>query len=207
MGKIIKVQKSQKKIKEGKALKVQNEIPYKKLKNEETSFKGKKNKKSHVLKLSKPTTGGIRKIILSKKEKSTAKSLKLKQNINRTLAAFEEDKNKKIREKRPIIGDLKPLLDSLPSLDELISIKDSSSKTGIASIDRRIPKQQKPKKKGKKEFQNEKKAMQLSVKTEKMLDRFDAVQKIWRNPEFQKNPRKLIAEQVKLRRIANEMET
>lgn len=194
MGKLIKVAKS---------LKQTSEIPYKKLKNE-VSFKkkDKKQKKSHILKISNPATGGIRKKILSKKEKQKQKSNKVKQGIEKTIAAFKEDKAKKKREKRPIIGDLKPLLDSLPSLDELISIRETSNKTGIAAIDRNIPKEPKNKK--------EKKALQIHTKTEAMLDRFDAVQKVWKNPDFQKNPRKLIAEQIRQRRqinIENEMET
>lgn len=89
MGKLIKVQKLKKP-------KGNEEIPYKKLKNEKESqlklknekVKDKKHKKSHVLKLSKPTTGGIRKKILSKVEKKKQKSEKLKRNINKTLAAF-----------------------------------------------------------------------------------------------------------------------
>jgi Ribosome biogenesis protein SLX9 len=189
MGKLIKVQK-------------QKNAPSKdsKKKNDANSLKVKKPKKSHVLKVSKPSTG-IRKKILSKKEKQKTKDQKLKQSINKTLLAFEEDKAKKKREKRPIIGDLKPLLDSLPSLDELISIRDSSVKTGIAAIDRRIPKKPRNKK--------ERKVYQLNVKTEAMLDRFDSVQKVWKSKEFQQNPRALIAEKIRQRRVentANEME-
>jgi hypothetical protein len=196
MGKLIKAAKSLK-------AKQSTEIPYKKLKNE-VSFKtkDKKQKKGHVLKISNPVNGGIRRKILSKKEKQKQKTIKIKQGIDKTIAAFKEDKAKKKREKRPIIGDLKPLLDSLPSLDKLISIRGSSNKTGIAAIDRKIPREPKTKK--------EKKAAQIHTKTEAMLDRFDAVQKVWRNPEFQKNPRKLIAEQIRQRRqanIENEMET
>lgn len=159
-------------------------------------IKKKKCKKSHVLKLSKPTTG-IKKII-SKKEKQKLKKQKFEKQVELTKAAFKEDKAKKIRQKTAIVGDLKPLLDSLPSLDELLTIRDKSSKTGIASIDRHISK--KPKNK------QERRQRLLHDKTEKMLDRFDHVQKIWRNPEFQKNPRKLIAEQIRKRRQANEME-
>ena len=191
MGKLINVQK----------LKKRSEIPYKKLKENPSKQKEKKQKKSHVLKVVN-ASGGIKKRILSKKEKQKQKSLKLKNSISKTVQAFQEEKDKKKREKRPIIGDLKPLLDSLPSLDELISIRGSSNKTGVSSIDRAIPVEPKNKK--------EKKIQRNYSKTETFLDRFDEIQKVWKNPEYQKNPRKLIAERIRQRRpinIENEMET
>lgn len=184
MGKLAKAQKKEIKLKSiQKKSRNEGDVPTMKTKG--------KNKivKTHVLKLAKQTTGGIRKKILSKKEKQRQKSLKLMQELNKTLEAFKEDEQKKIREKRPIIGDLKPLLDSLPSLDELVSIRGSSNKTGITEIDRRIPKKDK--------------SSRINTKTEAMLDRFDVVQKIWRNPEFQKDPRKLISEQIRQRRLAS----
>lgn len=142
---------------------------------------------------------GIRKII-SKKEKQQIKKHKIKQKIELTKEAFKEDKAKQKRKKTVIVGDMKPLLDSLPSLDELLTLRETSNKTGINSIDRRIPKVPKSKK--------ARRQLLLHDKTEKMLDRFDHVQKIWRNPEFQKDPRRLIAEQIKKRRqLVNEMET
>lgn len=159
--------------------------------------KNKKSKNSHVLKLSKPATG-IRKII-SKKEKLKMKKRKVQEKIELTKEAFKEDKARKKRQKTAVVGDLKPLLDSLPSLDELITLRDKSNKTGISSIDRRIRKAPKNK--------QELRQHQLNEKTEKMLDRFDLVQKIWRDPEFKKNPRQLISEKLRLRRLANEMES
>lgn len=149
-----------------------------------------KNKKAHILKLSKPL-GGVKNII-SKKEKQKMKKQKLEKRVELTKAAFKEDKAKKVRQKTAVVGDMKPLLDSLPSLDELITLRDTSNKTGISSIDRRIPKEPRTKQERRQQMRHE--------KTEKMLDRFDHVQKIWRNPEFQRNPRKLIAEQIRKRR-------
>lgn len=162
-------------------------------------IRSKKKKSSHVLKLTLNANPRIKRTI-TKKEKQKLKAQKLKAGIEKTKASFREEKARQKREKRPIIGDLKPLLDSLPSLDELISIRDSK-RTGIASIDRNI--QQKPPKNRrlKKEFLNHE-------KTEKMLDRFDHINKVWRNPEFQNNPRTLIAERIRQRRLqmTNEME-
>src|SRR5690349_22646851 len=94
----------------------------------------KSKKKSHILKLSKPTIG-FRKI-LSKKEKQKAKNQLVREKIELTKEAFKEDKARKRRQKTAVVGDLKPLLDSLPSLDELLTIRDKSNKTGISSIDR-----------------------------------------------------------------------
>lgn len=163
-------------------------------KSQDTSFKLKKHKKSYVLKLSK--AAGVNSPRIRKKTKSEKKKIKsdkLKLKFDKTIAAFKEDKARKSREARPVIGDLKPLLDSLPSIDELLSIRDSSNKTGIAAIDRRIPKPPRNKKE------------RINKKTESMLDRFDSVQKIWRDPEFQKSPRKLIQEQIQQRRRLTEL--
>lgn len=157
-----------------------------------------KKKKSHVLKLSKVSVNlGIKKVI-SKKEKQKMKAQKLKAQIEKTKESFREEKARLKREKRPIVGDLKPLLDSLPSLDELLSIRDSN-RTGIASIDRDIKKQPRNRRL--------KKALMNHEKTEKMLDRFDHVNKVWRDPEFQKNPRSVIAERIRQRRLQMTNET
>lgn len=152
-----------------------------------------KKKGSIALKLANPISRGITKTI-SKKEKQKKKKDKLRDRLEMTKAAFQEDKKQKKRKKTAIVGDLKPLLDSLPSLDELLILRDM-----ITSDDGRLPNEPKTK--------TGRRNKLLHEKTEKMLDRFDSLQKIWRNPEFQKDPRKLIAEQIKARRYANEMET
>lgn len=152
----------------------------------------KKSKHSHVIKLSSVPTAHHIKRTITKKEKQKLKSQKLKAQIEKTKEAFREEKARQKREKRPIIGDLKPLLDSLPSLDELLTIRDSQ-RTGIASVDRNIPKLPKNRRK-KKELLNHQ-------KTEQMLGRFDHVNRVWRDPQFQKNPRALIAERIRQRRL------
>lgn len=193
MGKIKKTSKSTKVVAPSRKSKDSGKIISTDQKDE---VKKKKGKKSHILKVSS-TASGVQKII-SKKDKLKQKNQKLKDKIELTKAAFKEMRQKKTkRKKTAVFGDMKPLLDSLPSLDELFKVR--GDKTGIVSIDRRIAKKPKTKK--------ERRQLQLHEKTEKMLDRFDHVQKIWRNPEFQKNPRKMIAEQIRQRRLANEMET
>lgn len=147
-----------------------------------------KKSKSHVVPLAK-----IQRKLISKKEKKKIKKQKVMDGINKTRKKFAEEKARMKREKTEIVGDMRPLLDSLPSLDELITIRDKSKKTGIAKIDQRIPR--KPRNKF------EKKNMLNSIKTEKYLDRFDHMQKIWKDPAFQKNPRELIAEQIRQKRM------
>ena len=103
----------------------------------------------------------------------------------------------KQREKTAIIGDLRPLLDSLPSLDELMTIRDNSK---ASSIQHQKNAQRKPKNKF------EKKKILIHEKTEKFLDRFDHMQKLWKDPEFKNNPRQMLAERIRRSRNENEME-
>ena len=161
----------------------------KKEKTEKT--KGKKLGKTHAVQIAK-----INRKLICKKDKKKAKKQKVLDGIMQTKKKFAEEKATKRRQKTAIVGDLRPLLDSLPSLDDLITIRDKSKKTGIAAIDQRN--QRKPRNK------YEKRNMLTNIKTEKYLDRFDHMQKMWKDPAFLKNPRELIAEQIKQRRFLNE---
>jgi len=87
-------------------------------------------------------------------------------------------------------------LDSLPSLDELMTIRDNSK----ASVQHQKNAQRKPKNKF------EKKKILIHEKTEKFLDRFDHMQKLWKDPEFQSNPRQMLADRIRRSRNENEME-
>lgn len=151
-----------------------------------------KNTKTHAVQIAK-----INRKLICKKDKKKAKKQKVLDGIMQTKKKFAEEKATKRRQKTAIVGDLRPLLDSLPSLDELITIRDKSKKTGIAAIDQK-KNQRKPRNK------YEKRNMLTNIKTEKYLDRFDHMQKMWKDPAFQKNPRELIAEQIKQRRFLNE---
>jgi hypothetical protein len=146
-----------------------------------------KKKSSHAIPLAK-----IHKKLITKKDKKKLKKQKVLDGILTTKKKFAEDRARKKREQTEIVGDMRPLLDSLPSLDELITIREKSKRTGISAIDNRIPK--KPKNKF------EKKKILTSIKTEKYLDRFDHLQKVWKDENFKKNPRELIAQQIKQRR-------
>lgn len=90
---------------------------------------------------------------------------------------------------------MRPLLDSLPSLDELMTIRDSSK---AASLQHQKNAQRKPKNK------YEKKKILIHEKTEKFLDRFDHMQKFWKDPEFQNNSRQMLAEHIRRSRNENE---
>lgn len=138
-------------------------------------------KKSHAVPIAK-----INRKIIKKKDKKQIKHQKALQGVLQTQMKFVEEKQRKKREKTEIVGDMKPLLDSLPELDELVQIK--TKRTGIASIDKRI---RKPKNK------REKKNMLIQDKTEKYFNRFDHLQKVWKDPAFSKNPRELIAERIR----------
>lgn len=140
-------------------------------------------KKSHAVPIAK-----INKKLIKKKDKKQLKHQKALQGVLQTRMKFIEEKQRKKREKTEIVGDMKPLLDSLPSLDELVTIRDKSNRTGIIAIDRKI---RKPKNK------REKKNMLIQDKTEKYFDRFDHLQKVWKDPAFSKNPRELIAAKIK----------
>lgn len=164
-----------------------------KIESTKQKVKGKKMRKStksHAVPLAK-----INRKIISKKDKKKIKKQKVLDGILLTKKKFAEEKARIKREKTAIVGDLRPLLDSLPSLDELLTVRDKSNRTGIESIDQKI------KRKPKNKF--EKKNMLNSEKTEKYLDRFDHLQKIWKDPAFQKNPRELIAEKIRQKRFVN----
>jgi hypothetical protein len=67
---------------------------------------------------------------VSKKDKIKLKKDKVLEKVELTKEAFKEDKAKKKREKTIITGDLRPLMDSLPSLESLYQLKSPHTKTG-----------------------------------------------------------------------------
>ncbi|XP_070501910.1 ribosome biogenesis protein SLX9 homolog [Chironomus tepperi] len=169
----------------------------KKSSNLDQSFSKKDKVKKVAKKISTPISR-ISKKIISKKEKLKIKKQKVLDGIKNTKIKFAEEKARKKREKTAIIGDLRPLLDSLPSLDELMTIRDNSKAA-------KSPHQQKAQRKPKNKF--EKKKIMIHEKTEKFLDRFDHMQKLWKDPEFQNNPRQMLAERIRRSRNENEMDS
>lgn len=155
----------------------------KKVKKPTPTNKKEKQKKTAAVPIAK-----IQRKLFKKKDKKFLKHQKALHGVLSTQKKFVEEKQRKEREKTAIVGDMRPLLDSLPSLDELVTIRDKSKRTGIESIDR---KKRKPKNKF------EKKTILNQEKTEKYFNRFDHLQNVWKDPAFKKSPRELIAARIK----------
>lgn len=138
----------------------------------------------------KTASSKILKRTIKKKDKIKLKKEQVLKNIELTQDAFKEDKLRKKREKTVITGDMKSLLDSLPELDSLFTLSRHSKKTGVPEFDQQT--QSKTKKQIKKAG--------ITKKTKEYRDRTNHFKKVLNSEKFQKNPRKLIAEQIKKRR-------
>ena len=127
---------------------------------------------------------------IRKKDKIKLKKEEVLKKIELTQDAFKEDKLRKKREKTVITGDIRTLLDALPSLDSLFTIAKHTNKTGVPQFDK------KPRSKSKKQVKKE----GIAKKTKDYKSRTSHFRKILKSEKFQQNPRKLIAEQIKKRR-------
>ena len=126
--------------------------------------------------------------IISKKEKAKLKKEVVIQKLELTKEAFREDKNRKKREKTAVTGDLRPLLDSLPSLDSILTLSKSMSKSGVPNFHRR---HQQPTSK------RQQKQERIALKNEIIHDRFDHMSRALDNPPS----RQQIVEQLRKRRL------
>uniref|UniRef100_A0A182IUT3 Uncharacterized protein n=1 Tax=Anopheles atroparvus TaxID=41427 RepID=A0A182IUT3_ANOAO len=125
---------------------------------------------------------------LSKKEKKQFRKDEMLKKVELTKAAFKKDKERKKREKTAITGDLRPLLDALPSLDALFEIKSSANlKTGVPQFDK------KAEPKGKKA----RKAQRMQQRKREFLSRCTKMKKVLNDKKFKKDPKKAIAEHIK----------
>lgn len=138
---------------------------------------------------------------ISKKEKAKLKKEVVIQKLELTKEAFREDKNRKKREKTAVIGDLRPLLDSLPSLDSILTLSKSMSQSGVPNFHRRNQQLR-----SKRQLKQER----IAIKNEIIHDRFDHMSRALDNPPS----RQEIVEQIRKRRLEqqkqqqlNEMET
>ena len=153
---------------------------------------GEENKKesdeSTVSKLKKLKQAGIHKRI-PKKEKLKLKKEDILVKIDLTQRAFKADKERKKREKTVITGDMKPMLDSLPSLEELFQLKTSVKdiKTGVPKYDKKI----RPKTK------RQLKVDRVKKKSKEFLERYQKVKNVMNDQKYKKNPRALIAEHLR----------
>ncbi|XP_016973365.1 protein FAM207A [Drosophila rhopaloa] len=121
----------------------------------------------------------------TKKEKSEAKHKKLLNRFAETRKVRKEEQARKNREKTAVIGDLKPLRDALPSLQDIYKLvktkqKDASEQTALAEPEVLLS-------------ANEK----IRKKRTDMVNRVKSFEKLIKDKNFKKNPREVIASHVR----------
>lgn len=155
-------------------------------------------------------------------KQSTSKKLKLKQrkenfiktiSVKQTIAKKRKQQKTKAKKQKqqvarvaalPNLSSLKSALptlnDSLPSLNSLFMLKTSTElKTGVPKFDKKLmvaDDDAKPKKLTK--------AMKTRHKKKVFMKRYDYLQKLMADKAFKQNPRKVIAEHVRNRRVVEE---
>ncbi|XP_054085942.1 ribosome biogenesis protein SLX9 homolog [Zeugodacus cucurbitae] len=136
------------------------------------------------------------------KKKAITKREKVRQKHKGLMNKFalikkqrKEEAARKNREKTAVIGDLKPLKDALPSLDELFKLsKQPDSKTGIKHIDEPTSKET--------PIDDKKLSVKqkLKKKKEKLVRQVNSYQALLKDPDFKKNPRDAISYHIKYTR-------
>lgn len=121
--------------------------------------------------------------ITSKKEKHRQKHKNLMNKFTLVRKQQKEEKARKNREKTAVIGDLKPLKDALPSLDDILKLSKEKDqlKTGVKEFDANADEEKHLRTKQK-----------IKKKREKFLKQVKSFQSILKDPEFKKNPREAI---------------
>ncbi|XP_053676408.1 ribosome biogenesis protein SLX9 homolog [Anopheles nili] len=125
---------------------------------------------------------------VSKKEKKQFRKEEMLKKVELTQRAFKEDRLRKKREKMAITGDLRPLLDALPSLDSLYDVKSSIVlKTGVPKFDKKVePKTKK-----------ERRAQRLKVQKRQFLKRCSTIKRVLKDTTFKKDPQKMVADHIR----------
>ncbi|EDV50366.1 protein FAM207A [Drosophila erecta] len=121
----------------------------------------------------------------TKKEKSEAKHKKLLKRFAETRKERKEEQARKNREKTKVIGDLKPLRDALPSLQDIYKLVKSKQKDvseQAALTEPEIPLSA-----------NEK----IRKKRTDMVNSVKSFEKLIKDKNFKKNPREVIASHVR----------
>ncbi|XP_053665762.1 ribosome biogenesis protein SLX9 homolog [Anopheles marshallii] len=179
---------------------------------EPTSFKvveNKPNKKDRVTKgtisenpqqkpgpsLDEPEDGAktkkLRKLAisrLSKKEKKQFRKEEMLKKVELTKQAFRQDKERKKREQTAITGDLKPLLDALPSLESLFEVKSAAAlKTGVPKYD----------KKAEPRTKKQRQAQRRNKNKREFMKRCRTIKRVLNDQAFKKDPKKMIADYIK----------
>uniref|UniRef100_A0A1I8PCY5 Ribosome biogenesis protein slx9-like n=1 Tax=Stomoxys calcitrans TaxID=35570 RepID=A0A1I8PCY5_STOCA len=124
--------------------------------------------------------------IKSKKEKYIQKRSKLVNKVGLYKQLQKEEANR--RKAFSLVGDLKPLKDALPSLDEIIKLSKEDKdhlKTGIQEFDNGA--------KGQKCSSKRK----LKLRREQFVRQVTSYQKVLNDPDFIKNPRDIISYHIK----------
>ncbi|XP_054733130.1 ribosome biogenesis protein SLX9 homolog [Anastrepha obliqua] len=165
------------------------------------------NIKSHVRAAAKSDDSSITKdkLLLPKsptnKRKTITKREKVRRKHKQLMNKFalikkkrKEEAARRNREKTEVIGDLKPLKDALPSLDELFKLSKQKSdiKTGTKDIDESTRNNHTTKEEKKMNVQQK-----LKKKKEKLIRQVTSYTALLKDPDFKKNPRDAISYHIK----------
>uniref|UniRef100_A0A182U0Z1 Uncharacterized protein n=1 Tax=Anopheles melas TaxID=34690 RepID=A0A182U0Z1_9DIPT len=126
---------------------------------------------------------------LSKKEKKQFRKEEMLKKVQLTKQAFKQDKERKKREQTAVTGDMRPLLDALPSLDSLFEVKTAATvmKTGVPKYDRKAePKTKK-----------ERRTQRLKQRKKEFLKRCSTIKRVLNDTTFKKDPKKMIADHIR----------
>uniref|UniRef100_A0A182SLV3 Uncharacterized protein n=1 Tax=Anopheles maculatus TaxID=74869 RepID=A0A182SLV3_9DIPT len=125
---------------------------------------------------------------LSKKEKKQFRKEEMLKKVQLTKQAFKQDKERKKREQTAITGDLKPLLDALPSLESLFEVKSAAAlKTGVPKYDKKA--EPKTKKQRQAERRNKNKR--------EFMKRCRTMKRVLNDKAFKQDPKKMVAAHIK----------
>ncbi|EDV39846.1 uncharacterized protein Dana_GF24266 [Drosophila ananassae] len=121
----------------------------------------------------------------TKKEKSDLKHKKLLKKFAETRKERKEEAARKNREKTKVIGDLKPLKDALPSLQDIYNLvktkqKDATEQKTLTEPEAALSANEKIRKK----------------RTE-LVNRVQSLEKVIKDKNFKQNPREVIAAHVR----------
>lgn len=123
--------------------------------------------------------------IINKKEKLKIKKKDLLKKIHEIKKLEKEEIARKKREKTVITGDLNPLKDALPSLDELLKLKPIEIKTGFEKNQNSNQNNDDTKKLSK--------TKKIKKRKKEFMNRYNCFQTLLKDPDYKSNPRETIA--------------
>ncbi|XP_017058026.1 protein FAM207A [Drosophila ficusphila] len=128
----------------------------------------------------------------TKKEKTEAKHKKLLKRFAESRKERKEEQARKNREKTKVVGDLKPLRDALPSLQDIYNLVKTKQKDSVeqaALTEPEVPLSA-----------NEK----IRKKRNDIVNRVKSFEKLIKDKNFKKNPREVVASHVRNKYLAME---